>query len=359
MPDAEYALAEAIGGKNHYTPQQQREQTAALEGHDAIIPTATHSSASTQPFTTPTQESHPTFPSRPTSIAFPRSHNAATSIAETQSLASTTGAFSEAPEQPFSSTTPATAPVAVASNEPAQGQQTPIPATNYSSPTGLASSTISQWVPGSGSPESSQGQVTTGSTVPATLGRTGSRSFDKTVTTGLDESCTWIAPGKVSSSAASQASTAISSTNLEVVASTAGATTLTKHEERSTSTPSTDPDKALESAPDAATYSSTEAVHSIDQQKSSTSTGPMLNGKASSASFNLEKGIDLEAAHGGDDSDKKDAETTKLEGDPNMVDWDGPDDPNNALNWSGKLKSANILLLASITFLTQVMLQVG
>ena len=38
--------------------------------------------------------------------------------------------------------------------------------------------------------------------------------------------------------------------------------------------------------------------------------------------------------------------------DPNIVDWDGPDDQDNPLNWSEKKKWGTIAVLASITFLT-------
>ncbi|KAK1963933.1 major facilitator superfamily transporter [Colletotrichum sublineola] len=38
------------------------------------------------------------------------------------------------------------------------------------------------------------------------------------------------------------------------------------------------------------------------------------------------------------------------ESDPNVVDWDGPDDPANPLNWSPLKKWANIVVLAVITF---------
>ena len=38
--------------------------------------------------------------------------------------------------------------------------------------------------------------------------------------------------------------------------------------------------------------------------------------------------------------------------DPNIVSWDGPDDPANPLNWSEKLKWSNIAVISSITLLT-------
>jgi len=38
--------------------------------------------------------------------------------------------------------------------------------------------------------------------------------------------------------------------------------------------------------------------------------------------------------------------------DPNIVDWDGPDDPEKAVNWTTKRKWTNIAIISSITFLT-------
>ncbi|KAL2435320.1 hypothetical protein ABEF94_014931 [Exophiala dermatitidis] len=44
--------------------------------------------------------------------------------------------------------------------------------------------------------------------------------------------------------------------------------------------------------------------------------------------------------------------TVTVTADPNVVDWDGPDDPENPLNWSPRRKWSNILLLAVMTTLT-------
>jgi hypothetical protein len=38
--------------------------------------------------------------------------------------------------------------------------------------------------------------------------------------------------------------------------------------------------------------------------------------------------------------------------DPNIVDWDGPDDPASPLNWTGKKKWTNGALLATMTLIT-------
>lgn len=38
--------------------------------------------------------------------------------------------------------------------------------------------------------------------------------------------------------------------------------------------------------------------------------------------------------------------------DPNLVFWDGPDDPENPMNWSPKLKTINVVFVSTWTFLT-------
>lgn len=38
--------------------------------------------------------------------------------------------------------------------------------------------------------------------------------------------------------------------------------------------------------------------------------------------------------------------------DPNVVDWDGPDDPANPQNWSNSNKAITVVLVSSITFVT-------
>ena len=48
-------------------------------------------------------------------------------------------------------------------------------------------------------------------------------------------------------------------------------------------------------------------------------------------------------------TDKKDEDS-----DPNIVDWDGPDDPENPMNWSQSKKNVNIFLVSVFTFLTWV-----
>ncbi len=49
------------------------------------------------------------------------------------------------------------------------------------------------------------------------------------------------------------------------------------------------------------------------------------------------------------DSDGQDAEVMRRS---DLVDWEGPDDPAMALNWSTKKKCINVGLLSSLTLLT-------
>jgi hypothetical protein len=46
------------------------------------------------------------------------------------------------------------------------------------------------------------------------------------------------------------------------------------------------------------------------------------------------------------------AEQKQTPNDPNIVDWDGPDDPENPLNWTSKRKFGATMSIALITLLT-------
>jgi hypothetical protein len=50
--------------------------------------------------------------------------------------------------------------------------------------------------------------------------------------------------------------------------------------------------------------------------------------------------------------DKAEPTTIVQHVDPDIVDWDGPDDPENPLNWPARRKWMNIGLLSAITLLT-------
>ena len=63
----------------------------------------------------------------------------------------------------------------------------------------------------------------------------------------------------------------------------------------------------------------------------------------------VDQGLDAEI-----DSDKTDlADSPNLAGDSTyIVDWDGPDDPENPLNWTTARKAMMTTSIALITFLT-------
>lgn len=72
----------------------------------------------------------------------------------------------------------------------------------------------------------------------------------------------------------------------------------------------------------------------------------------------FQKDLDLERGTRSSGSSEKKGESSsgnegeKEEKDPNTVDWDGVDDPANPRNWPERKKWRNILVIASITFLT-------
>jgi multidrug resistance protein len=53
-----------------------------------------------------------------------------------------------------------------------------------------------------------------------------------------------------------------------------------------------------------------------------------------------------------EDADVKSPATVADEHDPNIVDWDGPDDPDKAMNWPNSRKWANVSIISTVTFLT-------
>ena len=52
------------------------------------------------------------------------------------------------------------------------------------------------------------------------------------------------------------------------------------------------------------------------------------------------------------EKDNSSAEAEEKPKDPNIVDWDGPDDPENPMNWSSKKKVTTIAIISAITFLS-------
>lgn len=64
----------------------------------------------------------------------------------------------------------------------------------------------------------------------------------------------------------------------------------------------------------------------------------------------VEKGQPMGTAVSGEGEDAKEGEGTAQ--DPNIVDWEGPDDPQNPMNWKPAKKWANIAILSFLTLLT-------
>ncbi|EAS30292.3 multidrug resistance protein [Coccidioides immitis RS] len=83
-----------------------------------------------------------------------------------------------------------------------------------------------------------------------------------------------------------------------------------------------------------------------DQQPKSSSRSPSVHrGEKSS-----DDTVDLELAIS--DVEDKDVKVPEESRDPNIVDWDGPDDPQNPLNWKIKKKVMIVSSIAIITFIT-------
>ena len=65
--------------------------------------------------------------------------------------------------------------------------------------------------------------------------------------------------------------------------------------------------------------------------------------------------VEKEAASAGSYTPSRSrSHTSKEEKDPNVVDWDGPNDPENPMNWKSSKKLAVVSLASVITFLTYV-----
>ncbi|KAL9103366.1 MAG: hypothetical protein Q9163_001578 [Psora crenata] len=78
--------------------------------------------------------------------------------------------------------------------------------------------------------------------------------------------------------------------------------------------------------------------------------GPAGNPRGSSE---LEQEADVEIGERSSSAERREKETDPSDPpDPNTVDWDGPDDPQNARNWSSRKKWGHVAVVASITFLT-------
>src|SRR5262245_58056722 len=61
---------------------------------------------------------------------------------------------------------------------------------------------------------------------------------------------------------------------------------------------------------------------------------------------------DIEKVERGSISSGEDVIEETSEDDPNIVFWDGPDDPQNPMNWSAQRKWGTVVLVSAVTFLT-------
>ena len=149
----------------------------------------------------------------------------------------------------------------------------------------------------------------------------------------------------------------------EPASSTLPVTNTSEHDQQlptapDTTVPSTSERLTFAEAKTALSSTEPEKEVPVQSEPNTSSTPPAAsstsdyNEQKSSASSIREKDIDLEAAHRGSLSSQKEPDTQQTEVDPNIVGWDGPDDPKNPYNWTGGLKWGNIAVISSITFLT-------
>ena len=81
--------------------------------------------------------------------------------------------------------------------------------------------------------------------------------------------------------------------------------------------------------------------------------GQQTEGREALASVTEPK--ELESGLSSGDADTSGNENGVAEGSRLIVDWDGPDDPENPHNWSGKQKGITIAIVSTITFITYVL----
>lgn len=85
-------------------------------------------------------------------------------------------------------------------------------------------------------------------------------------------------------------------------------------------------------------------LHSLHQDEKST--------KKQETTTGLDKESDLEAGRRDSSAKEHAEEEATPHADSNIVDWNGPDDPQNPINWAASRKWGIIAILASISFLT-------
>ena len=80
---------------------------------------------------------------------------------------------------------------------------------------------------------------------------------------------------------------------------------------------------------------------------------PKSTGDSSPSSSEHEKDADLEVGnHRSDSVDSKEVPVEVPVPNQNEVGWDGPNDPQNPMNWPGRWKWSSIAVISAITFLT-------
>lgn len=66
----------------------------------------------------------------------------------------------------------------------------------------------------------------------------------------------------------------------------------------------------------------------------------------------LESGLDSVAPLNVDED--KAADSAQTPADPNVIDWDGPNDPANPINWSKSVRIGHMILISVITLIAYV-----
>lgn len=87
-------------------------------------------------------------------------------------------------------------------------------------------------------------------------------------------------------------------------------------------------------------------VRDHDAEEAAEKTSGENDKATSSNASDMERHSDLEKGPG------TSAEEEEAERDPNIVDWDGPDDPANPINWTATRKWTNIGVISAMTLLT-------
>lgn len=106
---------------------------------------------------------------------------------------------------------------------------------------------------------------------------------------------------------------------------------------------------AVEEGHDADIPTNVGAIQTTPRSRSPSVRQPAESAKSSNAAFDqdIEKGVRTESLSSGGHGNQ-----SYLEVDPDVVWWDGPDDPQNPMNWPFNRKWGTVILVSGITFLT-------